>query len=791
MTKDEKTAVPRLPIHDLGALRGLTRWINKQEEGIAELLKNVRLAYHENRANVKPEHRVAVILIKNADKDGPAKIGVLDVGGFTFEDVKNWSVWNKPDASSRGGPKDEETQGNGGKAYMYRLFEGPAFICGIKNNKKNQAGFIGERGSLERGLPRFYPASKREIWQIGDIINPNNKERDVVIKDWKEELINHLINFNTGFYILPEEVKEVLEQRKSFTLVQGEDPINWGWEKNNIKNLIMQIIRHPQSTRAMRQVKFYVICDGNLLFNGNPLELEKIEPYPGFGGPFEYPIPKTLLTPDGNQINTTKSSRGACSDGKIILFTSKDSMEASYKTLKPRWTVNYRTKYEDVGKKNIPEIVPSTPGSHFIYAEVHLDALSPDSVDSGRKRPNDTLLVLAVDKFLSEKISDLSKKINDLQIKEISESILDEIQKENKYLNDLKNEFLPKGGSLDLASLNGEEGGGKNKKSKRKVIEWGENVVKIEVDTYALKIACGVKINLKPLLKPSAKDIEGKPVAQVVFEWKSDNEKVLYIDKDGNCEAKNKGTCKIQISIAKTNIMSFPIEVDVWQIKEIILSPRNLEIPLGHIKQILAQVVNDKKQKSTVVLLNWIHDADNQNLIKISPKGFIFGNMMGKTCVKAGGGDFFCTNPCEVEIVKGEKTKGKGSGYPQLFLTGKDIDPFTSIIRQGDPEAPTLWQEPWDVQNNIWWLNLQSKDAFFAYNQRKNNPSLWRLFHSKILVEMMIQVHMQDEYTSKEDGEKPALWSDHKGFYDRKYVELAQAMWAKLDKYVEYGKEEE
>jgi len=134
---DKTESIPRLPVHDLGTLQGLTRWINRHDEGIAEILKNVRAAYQENRANVRSQDRVAVILIKDADNDDPARIGVLDVGGLTFEDVKKWSIWNDPDASSRGSRKDEENQGNGGKAYMYRLFEGSASILGVKDGKKN------------------------------------------------------------------------------------------------------------------------------------------------------------------------------------------------------------------------------------------------------------------------------------------------------------------------------------------------------------------------------------------------------------------------------------------------------------------------------------------------------------------------------------------------------------------------------------------------------------------------------------------------------------------------------
>ena len=48
---------------------------------------------------------------------GSAKVGVLDVGGATLEDVTAWSTWQDTAASHRwSGLPEEETHGNGRKA---------------------------------------------------------------------------------------------------------------------------------------------------------------------------------------------------------------------------------------------------------------------------------------------------------------------------------------------------------------------------------------------------------------------------------------------------------------------------------------------------------------------------------------------------------------------------------------------------------------------------------------------------------------------------------------------------
>src|SRR5262245_42240153 len=92
---------PQIKFHELGTLNAVTRWISLHDEGIAEWLKNVRRAYQPDRANVDESHRVAVLFLKDADKRSPARIGLLDVGGATLEDVTVWSDWQNPEASRR------------------------------------------------------------------------------------------------------------------------------------------------------------------------------------------------------------------------------------------------------------------------------------------------------------------------------------------------------------------------------------------------------------------------------------------------------------------------------------------------------------------------------------------------------------------------------------------------------------------------------------------------------------------------------------------------------------------
>ena len=119
MTSIERNEV--IKFHERGTLEAVTRWIANHHDGLSEWLKNVRRQYQVDRANVHEGHRVAVLLLQDAKGGRAARIGVLDVGGATLEDVTAWSTWQDPEASRRGSVmQEEETQGNGGKAYMFR-----------------------------------------------------------------------------------------------------------------------------------------------------------------------------------------------------------------------------------------------------------------------------------------------------------------------------------------------------------------------------------------------------------------------------------------------------------------------------------------------------------------------------------------------------------------------------------------------------------------------------------------------------------------------------------------------
>ena len=295
---------------DLGTLTASTRWISTHDEGIAEWLKNTRRAYQIDRANVAEQDRVCVLLFRDCDGNKPARIGLLDVGGATLEDIETWSKWNDPNASSRGSKlEEEETQGNGGKAYMYSLFTGPARILGIADRTRNCQGFDGRPKTLERGSPGFMPsvAEGREVHEV----------------DCESELRRVLVSYGLEFTDLPNEFRKALNRRQRFTVVEGEDPVNVFRGRIDALSLLQRVLRHDQTTLAIQQIRIYAIHNGLTLNNGRPLELEAIAPYPGLEGPFISEIPEELIDDDG--INQSTTQGGTKPRGRLLLYTSLTS----------------------------------------------------------------------------------------------------------------------------------------------------------------------------------------------------------------------------------------------------------------------------------------------------------------------------------------------------------------------------------------------------------------------------------------------------------------------------------
>jgi len=760
--------------HEKGTLEAVTRWIATHHDGIAEWLKNVRREYQVDRANVAENHRVAALLLQDAKDGKSARIGVLDVGGATLEDVTAWSTWQDTSASHRGsGLQEEETQGNGGKAYMYRLFAGPARILGIRNRRRNCKGFDGDAGTVERGTPGWMPNLAAG--------------RDVEISSFDVELRHALEPYGLSISDLPGPLRTAITARKSFTLVEGEAPLMTYKGQIDADEFIAKVVRHEQSTLCLEQVGVFAIHNSRVLNDGKKLELPPIIPYPGIDSPVVHEVPDQLELENDQTVSTTEG--GTKSRGRLVLHTSLENMPNAYRNLRPRWQVVYRTRHQMIGSKPISELAPATPGAAFIYGTVELPALEPAYVEHGRRRPKDGPLVEALDRFIAEKIRALAHEINARRRQELDDKALDQVHEENRRLDEFKNRFLPSFGEGDGGDGDGKgEGRRKHTHDGAGPVDWGTEpeVLNYEVPEQGLQIGKGISVGLRAMLGVRVRDRKGRPV-RTTIEWLTSDPHVAVFSKGDTLGARSKGVCEVWARVKGAKIEGPRVPVQVWSVDHILLTPRTLDIPLGKQEQITAEVTDDEGRRSTDVLLEWLHDAEDQMTVLIDRSGVVTANRLGRTAVTAGAGGVWARIPVEVRVIANPDEKGRGNGFPQLLITGRDEDPATGQIREGDPDQPALWQEASDYIHNVWWLNLQSPEAAFVFQQRSAHPALWRTYHAEKLIEMVVQVWMTDEYSRKGDSQRPEFWAAHQAALDRHRVRTVAQMWKKLESYVASG----
>ncbi len=514
------------------------------------------------------------------------------------------------------------------------------------------------------------------------------------------------------------------------------------------------------------------------------MELEQIRPYPGFEEPVAVEIPEALQDEKNKMQSTTLG--GTRPKGRLILYSSAENMPNAHKKLKPRWKVMYRAEKDMLGSKPVGELVPGIPGSYYIYATVELSALKPDYVDLGRVRPGSGPLMQALDRFIAEKIRELSKAINDHRRREQDQESLDEVHAENKLLNEFKNRFLP------TADYGRDHGGVDHATIDQPPREFGEvpELVEISWETNeTLRIGKGVVLNSGTILRPHVRDLMGRIVPRVELEWCVADRHVLNFEQGSRVRAIGEGATEIWAKVRGTAVESPKVRVEVWNVEHVLLTPRTLEIQIGRRKQIIAEVTNDDGHRRTDVFLNWKHDADEQLIVRIHPSGWVTGNRTGKTSVAAGAGDsgVWARIWAEVEVVSNPDDLARGGGFPQLLLTDRDADPATGESRLSNPDMPALWQEVTDYKYNIWWLNLGAPEAAFLFNSRGERPELWRAFHAQKVFDMVVQVHMQEEFTRMGETERKDIWVSHKAALERYQVKFGEAMWQKLQKYVQAG----
>ena len=217
--------------------------------------------------------------------------------------ISRWSVWQDQRASR----VDGATQGNGGKAYLFRMFSGEARLLGVREGKRSCKAFEGAPDSSERGTPGFMPnvASGRQA-PVSSLL----AELDDVLKPYRLSRID-----------LPMPLLSAIHRSRRFHHLGRCCPQDFWRGRIAGEDLIQSTLLHEQAAFVIEQVHVYAIHNGEALNAGKPLELDLIAPFPGFEVSRILEIPDLLSDQDGSLQSTTLD--GQKPRGRLILQTSK------------------------------------------------------------------------------------------------------------------------------------------------------------------------------------------------------------------------------------------------------------------------------------------------------------------------------------------------------------------------------------------------------------------------------------------------------------------------------------
>ncbi len=395
------------------------RWLDRigttfrfdHAKGLAEWLKNSIDAYI--RENMPDNEQFIYLRFSSKTKDKPVRFECVDFVGMTHDDIeKAFKRWGDPDAANRGGKyRTYGGHGNGGKFYMRQMFNTARFVT-YRNGRINVFGFNEKKKyGFAEGLDNEKMSPKRalDLAGISGIDFP-----DIVRK-----------RFNSS------------ETR--FTVVIGEGPRKMRG-RNTVPNICQRLQVHPQSRKIIEHEEVYTLIDDQR--DGTKLEPARINPRPGFEGPFEYPMPAKLVL----GTSEIEMANDKYPPGKLTLQTSEEPF-AQHGEKSALNCVDILAGVGCVASYKINELgfFRYQPETEFIYGECSCPILEDpeeDSIANDRERLVDNERTKALLEWIRTRVDELAEKMAVRSADEKREQDLKQSSVFNDLLNAWKNKFM-------------------------------------------------------------------------------------------------------------------------------------------------------------------------------------------------------------------------------------------------------------------------------------------------------------------------------------------------------------
>lgn len=706
-------------VHEEGAIRLICAQFRSHEDGLPEWIKNSSDMYR--RMDAGPEESVILVLLRDGSRSEPALVGCLDFGGMTTADIEQkFRNWADPEAAGTTTAGIEGGHGNGGKCYMTQMFASHALIHTVREGRGNRYGF--KAGNIK---PGYFPSVENG--------------RGYPVGDPEAELAEALQRFGLDVTSLPECANSLWEQRKSFTLVLGIEAKTLTDDRIPYSNWVENLQGHQQMVQAIQRNRIFVVhCDQQKVTGNNKaLSLPAIRPIPGAEASRVLEIPSELVDPTTGKRISTEAVEGK---SKLVLRTSDVSMRWS---LKARHTINGWThEWRSTGYWEVPSL--SRAGyANQIYGDVYLERLA-DFRQNDRRNHSDAPLTRALREWISEQIETYSAEFVKLDELHATKEEKAELSRLNDALNTWKNRFLKR--EFGGIGQGGTDGTGGIKRKPR--LPRGEPA---QLMLTLHHTQAGQGVTFRPSL--DFFDTVGSRIRAVPFEWESSDWAVATIDDELNMiTSHTPGRATISAVCKDSGLRSNDVELEVLDIRDVELSPEEIEMRAGSRQPITAAVHTKDGRHLQGVYLIWTED--NSEIVSVGSGGMVFGLTPGPTTVTAGDNHAMAANPTKVTVLEAdEKRKDGGTGFPRILLSEIDDDPLGEgppVFSQVDPP---VHQRPQDVDHNIWWINMASPLARRYFDAAKGGAKSreWRVYHLERYIEIMVKIILYYDFLHEEE----------------------------------------
>lgn len=713
-----------IAIHREGAILQLARNFRSHEIGLPEWAKNSADAYV--RQDVLPEARIIVLIFDDGRPDFPASISCLDFVGMTSDEIEQYfRIWADPDAAARGeeGVDFQGGHGNGGKSYMSQMFDDYSYIYTVRNGQGCKYGVPG--GGFRFG---YIPSPK--------------EGRDFVVSNRQSELERILAELRVDFSQLPNKAINSFINGNGFTLVRGVNPKDYG-KHIPVPQLIEKIVSYHQMIRTMQLCKVFVIVNGHLFNQAEPLSLPEIVPIRGAEEPREVLIPEILVDPVSEK-NVSTTEDGQFHTGKLILRTSEKSMR--WKPRVHRHNIHFIAQTGSIGLIEIPELGIDSSYRDKIYGECHLDSLE-DYKQSNRTRLVEGAATRALYDWIGKQVKVYCREFETRDRRRYDQDEKDALSRINTALDRWKNQFIDE----FMDGFLGDNDGDVRSRNRTTRLPSGTPARMVLTTSHS---RAGVGVSLKPTLKFF--DEDGKRVRPVPYKWNSSDTNIALVDEDLlMINTYSTGTTIIQAELLDGTLQSNSVLLEVVHIHEITIEPQNVELPAGSRRGFTAGCTLSSGELTSDVYLVW--DVDDNSVTRVSSSGLVYGFCEGSTKVYAMDDHCLSSNPAIVKVTPaiGQGGNGdRGRGYPRILISEVMTDPETGEYVEFSRETPPVWQRPIDVERNIWWINSASplarlylnRELGYGYEARE-----WRMYHLERLIEIMAKIRLGLDYRHGEE----------------------------------------